>query len=67
MNEKDLLRRYRAMQRWVERERRRLGKTEDRKSQRYLQRSRMLLEVDLVTFRELVRELFAVVGRRGRT
>lgn len=66
MNEKEVLARYRALVRWVERERRRLEKTGDRKSQRYLRRARLLLEVDALTFRELVRELVALSVRRPR-
>ena len=55
---------YRALVRWVERERLRLERTGERKSQRYLRRARLVLEVDEVTFRELVRELDAISGRR---
>jgi hypothetical protein len=66
VNEKEVLARYRALVRWVERERRRLEKTGDRKSQRYLRRARLLLEVDALTFRELVRELVALSVRRPR-
>lgn len=54
---KDALARYRAMRRWVERERRRLKRTGERPSQAYLRRARLLIEVDATTFRELVQEL----------
>lgn len=54
---KDLLARYRALRRWVEVERRRLAKTGARPSQTYLRRARLVLEVDAITFKELVREL----------
>ncbi len=57
---RDLLARYCALQRWVERERRRLARTGERPTQRYLRRARLLVEVDERTFRELVRELRAV-------
>ena len=57
MNAKDILARFRAMRRWVERERRRLEKTGERKSQRYLRRARLVDDVDPITLRELVREL----------
>jgi len=57
VNEKELMACYRAMKRWVEGERRRLEKTGERKSQRYLRRSRLLDDVDPITLRELVREL----------
>jgi len=59
VNEKELLARYRAMRRWVERERRRLEGTRERPSQRYLRRSRLVDEIDPLTLRELVRELRA--------
>lgn len=49
--------RYRALRRWVEAERLRLAKTGARPSQRYLRRARLVLEVDAITMRELVREL----------
>ena len=54
----DLMARYRALVRWVEQERRRLEKTGGKKSQRYLRRARLVLEVDELTFTELVRELY---------
>ena len=57
MNAKEILPRYRAMCRWVERERRRLVRTGERPSQLYLRRVRLLIDVDEVTFRELLREL----------
>ena len=60
MNEKEILARYRAMCRWVERERRRLEKTGERPSQRYLRRSRLVDDVDPVTLRELLLELTKV-------
>ena len=55
---------YRALVRWVERERARLEKTGERKCQRYLRRARLVLEIDELTFRELAREL-ETVSRRG--
>jgi len=64
MNERELLASYRALRRWVEDERRRLEKTSGRKSQTFLRRARLLIEVDERTFRELVRELTSVSGRR---
>ena len=64
MNEKEVLVRFRAIKRWVERERRRLEKTGERKSQGYLRRARLVMEIDPITLRELVRELRAVSGRR---
>lgn len=57
MNERDFLRRFRDLQRWVERERRRLKQTGERATQRYLRRSRLVVDVDPITLRELVREL----------
>lgn len=63
---KDLLARYRALVRWVEQKRARLERTGGRKSQRYLRRARLLLEVDELTFKELARELDAVSRRRPR-
>jgi len=63
VNAKEILPRYRAMCRWVERERRRLEKTGERKSQQFLRRSRLVLNVDPITVRELVRELQAFSGR----
>jgi len=54
---KDVLARYRAMQRWVAPERRRLKRTGGRKSQKYMRRARMLIEVDAVTLRELIGEM----------
>jgi hypothetical protein len=63
---KDLMARYRALVRWVEQERRRLEKTGEKKSQLHLRRARLVLEVDELTFRELVRELDAISGRRPR-
>lgn len=57
MNEKDVLVRFRAMKRWVERERRRLERTGERKSQAYLRRARLVDDVDPITLRELLREL----------
>ena len=52
--------RFRAMERWVERERRRLEETGERKSQRFLRRSRLVDDVDPLTLRELLRELRAI-------
>src|SRR5688572_21828497 len=51
---------YRALVRWVERERRRLARTGERKSQKFLRRARLVVEVNEVTFRELVREMESV-------
>ncbi len=56
---RELLARYRALGRWVEREQKRLARTGERPSQQYLRRARLLVEVDERTFRELVRELRA--------
>jgi hypothetical protein len=53
----DLLARYHALRRWVDRERRRLKKTGERPTQRYLRRSRLVDSIDTITLRELVREL----------
>jgi len=63
---RDILTRYRALRRWVERERRRLARTGERPSQRYLRRSRLVADVDPMTLRELVRELRALTLARGR-
>jgi len=60
VNEDEVLARYLEMRRWVERERRRLKRTGQRPTQRYLRRSRLLIEIDALTFRELVRELWAI-------
>jgi len=60
VNEKKFFARFRAMKRWVERERRRLEKTGARKSQRYLRRSRLIDDVDPMTLRELLRELSSI-------
>ncbi|MEQ1895049.1 MAG: hypothetical protein ABL998_21115 [Planctomycetota bacterium] len=49
--------RFRAMERWVERERRRLEETGERKSQRFLRRARLVDDVDPLTLKELLREL----------
>jgi hypothetical protein len=54
---KDLMARFRAMERWVERERRRLEETGERKSQRFLRRARLVDDVDPMTLKELVHEL----------
>ena len=54
---KDLMARYHALGRWVERERRRLEKTGERKSQRFLRRSRLVDDTDPISLRELLREL----------
>jgi len=56
----DLMARYRALQRWVERERGRLEKSGERPTQRYLRGARLVVEVDAVTMRELARELARV-------
>lgn len=63
MNEKEILARYRKMRAWVERERRRLARTGERKSQRYLRRSQLVDDVDPITLRELMRELAALRTR----
>jgi hypothetical protein len=55
--EKQIVGRYRAMRAWVARERWRLERTGERPSQRYLRRARLVDDVDLITLRELVREL----------
>jgi len=60
----DLVARYRALRRWVERERRRLEKSGERPTQRYLRRARLIVEVDAITMRELVRELAQMGGSR---
>ena len=57
MNEKEILARYRALRRWVERERKRLQRTGERPSQQFLRRARLLDEIGTVTLSELVREL----------
>ena len=57
MKEKDVMARYRAMRRWVERERRRLERCGERKSQRFLRRSRLVDDIDPITLRELLSEL----------
>lgn len=49
--------RYRALKRWVERERARLKETGQRPSQRFLRRARLALDSDPRTLRELLREL----------
>jgi hypothetical protein len=54
------------MRAWVAAERRRLERTGDRPTQRYLRRSRLVDDVDLITLRELVRELRALAFARGR-
>jgi hypothetical protein len=64
VNEKEVLARYRAMRRWVERERRRLEKTGERKSQAYLRRSRLVDDVDPITLGELIQELRGLSSRR---
>lgn len=53
----DLLARYRALQRWVQRERRRLERCGGRKTQQFLRRARLVDDIDPLTLRELVREL----------
>jgi len=57
VNEKEILARFRALQRWVAREQRRLEKTGERKSQTYLRRARLVIDTDPISFRELLREL----------
>ena len=57
MNEKEILARYRALRRWVERERRRLERTGERPSQRYQRRARLVDDIDPLSLRELLREL----------
>jgi hypothetical protein len=53
----EILPHYRALVRWVERERRRLEETGEKKSQRFLRRARLVDDVDPLTLRELLREL----------
>lgn len=65
VNEKDVLVRFRAMKRWVERERRRLERTGERKSHTYLRRSRLVDDVDPITLREVLRELRTLGHSRG--
>ena len=62
MNEREIVARYRALVRWAERERRRLEKTGERPSQHYLRRARLIIEVDAITMRELVRALAQMGG-----
>ena len=57
MNEKEILTRYRALKRWVEGERRRLERTGERKSQRYLRRARLVDDIDPMTLGEILKEL----------
>jgi hypothetical protein len=57
VNEQEILARYRAMMAWVARERRRLAKTGERPTQRYLRRSRLVDDTDPLSLRELIREL----------
>jgi len=66
VNEREILARYRAMRRWVVRERRRLKRAGERPSQTYLRRARLVIEVDSTTCRELVRELRALDLRFAR-
>ena len=54
MNEKEILARYRRMRAWVARERKK-----GRRDQVFLRRGRLVEEIDLVSLRELVRELKA--------
>ena len=54
MNEKQILARYRRMRAWVARER-----NKGRRDQVFLRRGRLVEEIDLVSLRELVRELKA--------
>ena len=56
---RDVLASYRALRAWVARERRRLERTGERPSQKYLRRARLVDDVDPITFRELLRELRA--------
>jgi hypothetical protein len=60
VNEKDVLARFRRLQAWVRRERRRLDRTRERPSQVYLRRARLLLDMDHLSLRELLRELQAM-------
>jgi len=57
VNEREILARYRRMRAWVARERRRLAKSGERPTQRYLRRSRLVDDTDPLSLRELVREL----------
>ncbi len=66
MNEKEILARYHAMRRWVERERRRIENSGGRKSQTYLRRSRLVDDTDPISLRELLRELQTVTTRKPR-
>ncbi len=56
----DVFTRYARLRAWVARERRRLVHTGERPTQRYLRRARLVIEVDAVTIRELVREMRAI-------
>lgn len=60
MNEREILARYRRLQAWVRQERRRLDRTRKRPSQVYLRRARLLMDMDHVSLRELLRELLAM-------
>jgi hypothetical protein len=60
VNEKEVLARYRRLQAWVRRERRRLERTRERPSQVYLRRARLLVDMDHLSLRELLRELLAM-------
>ena len=66
MNEREILARYKAMRRWVERERRRLKRTGERPTQRYLRRSRLVDDTDPISLRELLRELRAMPTTKPR-
>ena len=65
MSEREILARYHAMKRWVERERRRLARTRGRPSQKYLRRSRIVDDTDPVSLRDLLRELQTVTTRKA--
>jgi len=56
---------YRALRRWVERERRRLEKSGERPTQRYLRRSRLVDSTDPLSLRELIQELTTITVRKG--
>lgn len=67
MDEREILSLYRRMCRWVERERRRLKRTGERPTQRYLRRSRLVDDTDPLSLRELLRELNKLGAEERRT
>jgi hypothetical protein len=54
------------MKNWVETERRRLKRTGERPTQRYLRRSRLVDDTDPISLRELLRELSAFAKKKSR-